>query len=44
MEIKAGNPSPALQQILDDIAGNVLVSDFTEAAAIIDRLPEDTGE
>jgi CheY-like chemotaxis protein len=41
-EIKAGgNLSPALRQILDDITGNVLVSEFTEAAAIIDGLPDD---
>ncbi|MDR2303472.1 MAG: response regulator [Treponema sp.] len=37
-EIKAGNPSPALQRILDDITGNILVSEFAEAAAIIGNL------
>jgi hypothetical protein len=43
-EIKAGNPSPALQQILDDITANILVSEFAEAAAIIDSLPEGGGD
>jgi signal transduction histidine kinase/HPt (histidine-containing phosphotransfer) domain-containing protein/ActR/RegA family two-component response regulator len=40
-EIKVNDPSPALQQILDDIAGSILVSEFAEAAAVIDGL---TGE
>jgi HPt (histidine-containing phosphotransfer) domain-containing protein len=39
-EIKTGNPSPALRQILDDVAGNILTSEFAEAAAVIDGLPD----
>jgi hypothetical protein len=39
--IKAGNPSPALWQIPDDITANVPVSEFAEAAAVIAGLPKD---
>jgi signal transduction histidine kinase/DNA-binding NarL/FixJ family response regulator/HPt (histidine-containing phosphotransfer) domain-containing protein len=36
--IKNGNFSPAIQQVLDDISGNILVSEFKEAIAVIDVL------
>jgi signal transduction histidine kinase/CheY-like chemotaxis protein len=36
--IKTGNFSPVIQQILDNISGNILVSEFEEAAALIDTL------
>jgi signal transduction histidine kinase/HPt (histidine-containing phosphotransfer) domain-containing protein/ActR/RegA family two-component response regulator len=39
-EIKASDCSPGLRQVLDGISGNILVSEFNEAAAIISALLE----